>query len=116
MVNLNTGSTGNVNIPGALHSISDENIVAYSGDIYDSLRGKNLSTILDEKDTDIRQLSERVSNNETNINSKVIEAGGVMWDVAPTENSTNALTSGKIYANTVNSVVASMTIYDDYNI
>lgn len=42
MANINNVKTGNVNIPGALHSTAADgysqvgNVVAYAGDIYDT--------------------------------------------------------------------------------
>lgn len=50
-MNTNNGKTGNVNIPGALHSTASDsinqigNVVAYAGDIYDATAGKNQATL-----------------------------------------------------------------------
>lgn len=51
MANINNIKTGNVNIPGALHSTANDgggqvgNVVAYTGDIYDTTAGKNQATL-----------------------------------------------------------------------
>lgn len=51
MANINNIKTGNVNIPGALHSTANDgggqvgNVVAYAGDIYDTTAGKNQATL-----------------------------------------------------------------------
>ena len=50
-MNINNGKTGNVNIPGALHSTGGDGdgqvggVVAYAGDIYDETLGKNQKEI-----------------------------------------------------------------------
>ena len=46
-MNINNGKTGNVNIPGPLHSTGGDGdgqvggVVAYAGDVYDETLGKN---------------------------------------------------------------------------
>lgn len=50
-MNINNGKTGNVNIPGALHSTGGDGdgqvggVVAYAGDVYDETLGKNQKEI-----------------------------------------------------------------------
>ena len=50
-MNINNGKTGNVNIPGALHSTGGDGdgqvggVVAYAGDVYDEILGKNQKEI-----------------------------------------------------------------------
>lgn len=50
-MNINNGKTGNVNIPGALHSTGGDGdgqvggVVAYAGDVYDETLGKNQAEI-----------------------------------------------------------------------
>lgn len=50
-MNINNGKTGTVNIPGALHSTGGDgdglvgNVVAYAGDIWDDIIGKNQAEI-----------------------------------------------------------------------
>lgn len=50
-MNTNNGKTGNVNIPGALHSTGGDGdgqvggVVAYAGDVYDETLGKNQKEI-----------------------------------------------------------------------
>lgn len=50
-MNINSGKTGTVNIPGALHSTGGDgdglvgNVVAYAGDIWDDIIGKNQAEI-----------------------------------------------------------------------
>lgn len=50
-MNINSGKTGTVNIPGALHSTGGDgdghvgNVVAYAGDVWDDIIGKNQAEI-----------------------------------------------------------------------
>lgn len=94
MTNVNEGLTGNVNIPGALHSSADDNIVVYSGDIFDDVKKENQRNINNDLET-------RVSENKQLIDAKVVEVGAVPWDITPTKESTNGITSGGVYAHTI---------------
>lgn len=72
MANINEHKTGNVNIPGTLHDTSDENIVAYTGDIYDDQQSKNQSTINAEIKKTIEELDKNYVFTKNNGATQII--------------------------------------------
>jgi len=83
-MNINNGKTGNVNIPGALHSTGGDGdgqvggVVAYAGDVYDEILGKNQKeinqTLLDGSgDSNVIAVALNDLNDKTDNLSKDVE-------------------------------------------
>lgn len=93
-MNINNGKTGNVNIPGALHSTGGDGdgqvggVVAYAGDIYDETLGKNqkeinqilldgsgdsnvIAVALNDLDEKVEEQEKVISSSLNDLNEKV---------------------------------------------
>lgn len=85
-MNINNGKTGNVNIPGALHSTGGDGdgqvggVVAYAGDVYDETLGKNQKeinqTLLDgSADSNVIAVALNDLNDKVEEQEKVTSSG-----------------------------------------
>lgn len=73
------------NIPSRLHSVEKGNVVAGANEILDDTKGKKQNVINQETDAELLRLEQAKQDNLT-------------FDSTPTENSTNPVTSGGVYA------------------
>lgn len=74
-----------VNVPGRLHSVEQGNILTGANEIYDDTKLKKQNVINGETDAELLRLDQVKQDNLT-------------FDNVPTENSTNPVTSGGVYA------------------
>lgn len=124
-MNINNGKTGNVNIPGALHSTGGDGdgqiggVVAYAGDVYDETLGKNQKeinqTLLNgSADSNViavalNDLNEKVEEQEKVISNALNDLDDkIGYEIKTTNNITNP--TKNTYYDLTNSAISTLDI------